>query len=292
MNTKLIWNTQQQKILKEWAEISNSYRWMHDRAFRVYKKKSIGFALPVIIISTITGTANFSQGSFPQYASFLPSIIGGFNLIAAVISTIQQFLKINELMEGNRVSSIAFGKLARNITVELTLPVHNRSTDGKDFVMNCRTEIDRLIEQSPVIDKTIIEAFKTEFPLPGSIDFDSNGNFIEREEPDTCWPSKCCIKMNKPHNKPVIFTRPDMITIREVYPFVEKEAARKFQTPSIPRREEIHIPSIAGKINKINDILAGKPPIVELEDEPPIENRPTEDENEGIELDILTREEV
>ena len=101
-NTKEIyptWHAQQEKILKEWHDVTSSYRWMHDKSYRVFKKKSIGFALPVIIISTLTGTANFSQGSFPD-AHMLPSIIGGLNLIAAIITTVSQFLKINELMEG------------------------------------------------------------------------------------------------------------------------------------------------------------------------------------------------
>ena len=46
-------------------------------------------------------------------------IIGGVNLTAGIITTIQQFLKINELNESHRVSAISWGKFQRNLHVEL-----------------------------------------------------------------------------------------------------------------------------------------------------------------------------
>ena len=61
----LIWHKQQEDILKDWAEMAASYRWLHSRSYNEFKKQNMYFALPVIIISTITGTANFAQSSFP-----------------------------------------------------------------------------------------------------------------------------------------------------------------------------------------------------------------------------------
>ena len=62
---KRLWHAQQEDILKSWSEQASCYRWMHERAYQDYNKKNMRFAIPVIIISTITGTANFAQGSFP-----------------------------------------------------------------------------------------------------------------------------------------------------------------------------------------------------------------------------------
>ena len=63
------------------------------------------FALPVIVISTITGTANFAQGSFPDaWKEFVPLGIGFFNLSAGLITTVAQFLRVSELLEGHRSS--------------------------------------------------------------------------------------------------------------------------------------------------------------------------------------------
>jgi hypothetical protein len=160
-----IWHEQHEKILKEWGEASSCYRHMHFRAFQINKVWSMSFTLPVIIISTITGTANFAQKTFPpSVADFIPSIIGAFNLFAAIMTTIAQFLKVTELMESHRVTSIQYGKLSRRIKLELTLPMSERTQHGDNMVEMCRAEYDRLIEQSPPVPKAVIQKFELRFP--------------------------------------------------------------------------------------------------------------------------------
>lgn len=154
------WHAQQEDILKDWSEQSSCYRWMHERAYQDYNKKSMYYAIPVIIISTITGTANFAQGSFPDGAKvWAPLIIGALNLSAGLITTISQFLRVSELLEGHRAASLAYSKLSRNIAVELSLPADERSMKGIEYIKQCRSDIDRLIEQSPPIPPEILNAF-------------------------------------------------------------------------------------------------------------------------------------
>jgi len=154
------WHAQQEDILKEWSEQAGCYRWMHERAFQVYKKQNMGFSIPVIVISTITGTANFAQGSFPESVKgWAPLIIGTLNLAAGLITTIAQFLRVSELLEGHRAASIAYSKLSRNIAVELSLPSDERSMTGIEYIKQCRSDIDRLIEQSPPIPPEILNTF-------------------------------------------------------------------------------------------------------------------------------------
>jgi hypothetical protein len=160
-----IWHPQHEKILKDWGEAAACYRYMNHRAYLLYKKLSMRFTLPVIVLSTVTGTANFAQGQFPEsIRSSVPSIIGGLNLIAGLVATIMQFLKINELMESHRVASLSYGKLSRTIRLELSLPLKERTKDGKEIVEECRAEYDRLLEQSPSIPSTVLIAFEQDFP--------------------------------------------------------------------------------------------------------------------------------
>jgi len=160
-----VWHPQHEKILKAWGEASACYRYMNHRAYLLYKKLSMRFTLPVIVLSTITGTANFAQDQFPaSIKSSVPSIIGGLNLIAGLVATIMQFLKINELMESHRVASLAYGKLSRTIRLELSLPLKERTKDGKEIVEECRAEYDRLLEQSPPVPNDVLMAFERDFP--------------------------------------------------------------------------------------------------------------------------------
>jgi hypothetical protein len=160
-----IWHPQQEKILKAWGEAAACYRYMHYQAYCSFKNLSMKFTIPLIIVSTVTGTANFAQETFPPSVQpFVPSAIGGLNLITAIATTIMQFLKINELMEGHRVASVQYGKISRTIRLELTLPLSERTLNGTNMIENMRTEYDRLIEQSPNVPKQMIDAFEREFP--------------------------------------------------------------------------------------------------------------------------------
>lgn len=184
------WHRQQEHILKKWSEIGSSYRFMHDRAYIKFQSRNLKFALPVIVISTITGTANFAQPSFPEeWQTYVPLVIGFFNLLAGLITTIAQFLRVSELLEGHRAATIAYSKLSRNISVELSLPREERNNDGAEFVNNCRTELDRLIEQSPNIPMDILKNFgkkfnKKQINKPDILDITPVDIFID-EEMDT-----------------------------------------------------------------------------------------------------------
>jgi len=158
------WHPQHHTILKEWAEIGYSYRYLHDKAYLHYSKQNLKFALPVIVISTLTGTANFAQQSFPkEWQTTTPLIIGTFNLVAGLITTIAQFLRVSELLEGNRSASIGYDKFSRNIAVELSLPIRERELSGSEFISKCRLELDKLIEQSPNIPQKILKQFAKKF---------------------------------------------------------------------------------------------------------------------------------
>jgi len=198
------WHRQQELILKKWGESSSCLRYMHYKAYQKYKKMSFRFTLPIIIISTITGTANFAQESFPEdWIHYVPLVIGGFNIFGGILTTILQFMKVNELMEAHRVSSISYGKLYRNIFLELNLPPSNRTHDGMSMLDVCKTEYDRLIEQSP--------------PIPGDIQQDFEYNFPDAE-----------------------FTKPDISSISPIEPFIEPPS--KFtvlKEPPMPKSMDI-----------------------------------------------------
>ena len=162
------WHSQQSKLLKNWAEVASSYRWMHNQAYMGYKKSNLWFMIPLIIMSTVAGTASFAQSTFPEVIRhYVPQMVGAINLISAILTTIYQFLKISEYMESHRISSINYGKLARTLTVELNLPIKDRNSGGAECVKNSRTEIDRLIEQSPAIPKHVLLQYERIFAGKG-----------------------------------------------------------------------------------------------------------------------------
>ena len=122
------------------------------------------FSIPVIILSTLTGAANVGMDSFvpAESKSIASAIVGGVNIFAGIVSTLQNFLKVAELMEGHRIAGVSWGKLQRNIAIELALDPERRVLQT-DFLKLSRAEYDRLIEAGPIVDDGIIAQFNKKF---------------------------------------------------------------------------------------------------------------------------------
>tara|TARA_Y100000389_G_C17381280_1_gene474526 strand:- start:109 stop:1083 length:975 start_codon:yes stop_codon:yes gene_type:complete len=158
------WTREQEELLAEWSEKAKCYRWLHARSEKLYRIRNYTFTIPVIILSTLTGTANFAMDSFvPEEKKQLAmAAVGSVNIFAGILSTLQNFLRYAELMESHRLSELQWSKFGRNIEVELALEPKRRKS-AHDFLKVCRAEYDRLIEQSPTIDDKIIHQFKRAF---------------------------------------------------------------------------------------------------------------------------------
>ena len=118
-------------------------------------KNEILNSIPVII-STITGTANFAQDRFPEdYKQYMVMSIGSLSIIAGIITTIYQFLKISELNEGHRVAAVSWGKFHNNLkTLVLRHPLDRLSPNHAIKIY--QDEYDHLIE-APVILKSVLK---------------------------------------------------------------------------------------------------------------------------------------
>tara|TARA_Y100000389_G_scaffold22671_1_gene19388 strand:- start:10239 stop:11162 length:924 start_codon:yes stop_codon:yes gene_type:complete len=158
------WTLEQEELLAEWAEKAACYRWLHNKSEKYYRIRNYSFTIPVIILSTLTGTANFAMDSFvpEEQKKLAMGIVGGVNIFAGILSTLQNFLRYAELMESHRSISVSWSKFSRNITVELALDTKRRKHAG-DFLKICRAEFDRLIEQAPSVDDSIIKEFNKRF---------------------------------------------------------------------------------------------------------------------------------
>ena len=117
---KVEWSPENELIMVEWCDVAQCYKWLNSRSHSRYSHLHAWFTIPAIIFSTISGTASFAQKSLPEkYQVYAPLIIGSINIFIGILTTVQQYLKISELNEAHRVSSISWDKFARNIRIEL-----------------------------------------------------------------------------------------------------------------------------------------------------------------------------
>lgn len=161
------WEQHHENIFIDWADKASCYKWLHTKSNIKYSKKRNMYTIPVIVLSTLTGTANFALERVPlEYRSECSIIIGSVNILAGIITTVSQFFKINELSEAHNISSISWDKFHRSIRIELIKSPEER-IDVTYFMKTCRDEFDRLMETCPAIDNDIINEFKIKLTTGG-----------------------------------------------------------------------------------------------------------------------------
>jgi hypothetical protein len=161
------WTREQEVLMAQWADVASCYRWLHDKAEKKYNILNLKISIPVIILSTLTGAANFAVGSFippddTRMQNYVSAGLGGLSIFAGILTTLGNFFQYAQKSESNRVAGIAWGKFQRLLAVELAINPNDR-IEAMDFLKICRGELDRLIEQSPQIPDDVIADFERVF---------------------------------------------------------------------------------------------------------------------------------
>jgi len=178
------WSVDNELILVEWCDIAQCYKWLNYQSYLKYSIWQAWFTIPVIIMSTVTGTASFAQSSFTENQRFYVQFgIGTINILVGILTTVSQYLKISQLTEAHRVSSLSWDKYARNIRIELSKAPEERM-DAAHFMKITRHEFDRLMETSPIIQPVIIDIFKKQFM--GKEGTEQRKLYVELRKPDIC----------------------------------------------------------------------------------------------------------
>ena len=151
------WNSQLTKLLAKEGERIAGLRWLHERAERYCSTRNTFVALPVIILSTLSGSA--SIGTDDPTMKYL---IGSISLFVGILNTFGSFFAFAKRQEAHRVSALQLGKLARFIEIELALP-RNERIAAKDILKIVRESVDRISETAPSIPPHVIKDFQTQF---------------------------------------------------------------------------------------------------------------------------------
>ena len=160
------WTKELEDLMAEWADKALVYRWLHERTSGLFKERDTLFFIPIVVLSTLTGTANFGMGSFfgddAQSQRYAQLGVGGFSIIAGMLTTLANYYSFSKCAETHRTSAVSWGKFNRLISIELRVHPDER-IDAKAFLKMFRIELDRLVEQSPTVPDNIIEEFKILF---------------------------------------------------------------------------------------------------------------------------------
>jgi hypothetical protein len=159
------WNPSQEKLLKMIGERSNCMRWLHNECNLYFESLNFYFTIPNVVISTVNGSITMSLNTLfpePESQRTATTIIGLVSIFSAILITMNQYMKSQQMSEAHRAAGLAYGKLHRLIMNELAMRRDQRS-NGEEFLKQIRAEIDRLENVSPLIRPGVIHRFNKEF---------------------------------------------------------------------------------------------------------------------------------
>ena len=161
------WCNEHENLLKEWAEKARFYAWMHRTTSADYGKLHNMLTIPMIIISIVDGSANFTMVGKTStsfvYNTIFPITIGSMSLLSGVLSALTKYLKTAELAEKHELFYRQFNSFVRNISLDLSLPATERKTPSEVLNMY-RYEFDRLLNEAPRIPEHVVAEFNKRFP--------------------------------------------------------------------------------------------------------------------------------
>lgn len=160
------WTSEVEDLMADWADKAACYRWMHEKTSTFCQERDNYFNYPIIILSGLTASANFALNSIvgddKEMQKWAQIGLGGASLITGILQTFMNKLGYAKNTEAHRVAGISWGKFNRLICIEMSLHPDERM-DCHNFLKMFRVELDRLIEQSPIITDAIILKFNEIF---------------------------------------------------------------------------------------------------------------------------------
>jgi hypothetical protein len=159
---EITWNSQLEQILSGEGERSLCFQWLHIKSEKLFSRLSTYLTLPVIVMSTIAGSASIGSQSLFGNAPAASIVIGCISLGVATLNTVGSYFAWTKRSESHRIAAITYGKVYRFILIELALP-RNQRMAPKDMLKVVRDQCDRLQEMSPQIPDKVIAEFKKKF---------------------------------------------------------------------------------------------------------------------------------
>jgi hypothetical protein len=150
------WSEALENIIVKEGEQCEALFWLHNKAFLWSSRRNDLIQIPSIVLSTVTGFLSATSNLVPQLA------LGAISVFVGVLNTVNSYYKFSSRGESHRIISTLYHKTYKQIEVELSLPIAQR-TPAEDFLKSLRTTMAQVSETAPPIPESIIAQFQIKF---------------------------------------------------------------------------------------------------------------------------------
>lgn len=160
---ELHWTAPLESLVASEGERCRGYAWINQKAESYYASRANAIAIPVIVLSTLAGTASVGSSSlFSGQTEISSIVIGLVSITTGILQTISSYFSWARKAEAHRIAYLQYSKLFSIIRVEMNLPRKERQ-DPDQLLKQIRDGMERLAETTPTPPQAILEQFNTHF---------------------------------------------------------------------------------------------------------------------------------
>ena len=150
------WSNDMESVLDNVRKNSLLLSEHHKQSYLYYRSYLKYFRIPTIILSALNSVISIGLSIYvPQ--TIVSEITCVVSLVCGIITSIELYLNIQKYMESELMMSKDFYILSTDIFKALALDRKNRGMDGKTFLDNNYSTYCKLIENSNIINTTIVD---------------------------------------------------------------------------------------------------------------------------------------
>jgi len=140
------------RLLENWLRRARECQYGHYAAASTLSSRNYWLGIPVVILTSLVGTSVFATLQHEVDIRFKIAT-GLVSVLAAVLASLQTFLRVSEKAEKHRAAGATYGAVAREIEQGLNVP--GSSDKEKEFLDNLRDRMDTLAKEAPEIPEYV-----------------------------------------------------------------------------------------------------------------------------------------
>ena len=157
------WSEPLELLVASEGEKCRGLAWINQQSEAHYATRANAIAIPVIVLSTLAGTASVGSSSlFGSETQISSIVIGLVSIGVGILNTISSYFSFARKAEAHRIAYLQYSKLFSIIRVEMSLPREERQ-EPEQLLKQIRDGMERLAETTPSPPPAILAEFNSHF---------------------------------------------------------------------------------------------------------------------------------
>jgi hypothetical protein len=162
--TRAAWDDDVERLYESWHRRSAAAETGHRRMSERMRRRYVLLGIPIVILTTVVGTSVFASLQHDTVSTPLRILVGSLSILAAVMSSLQAFLRYGTRAEGHRIATIRYETLRRDMSETLAIPRASRPDTVRELD-SVRQRLDRYAKESPIVDERLWAKLERQFHL-------------------------------------------------------------------------------------------------------------------------------